>query len=164
MSEIDPNAEITLTSCDGQDFKIIVKVAQMSETVKNLIQDTGIDAPIPLPNVTGKILTKVVEYCQYHTEHPTTTTEEKKDEKRTDDIIPWDQEFCKVDQATLFELILAANYLDIKPLLDLTCKTVANMIKGKTPEEIRKTFNIKNDFTPEEEEQVRKENEWCEEK
>ena len=38
------------------------------------------------------------------------------------------------------------------------------MIKGKTPEEIRKTFNIKNDFTPEEEEQVRKENEWCEEK
>jgi len=30
------------------------------------------------------------------------------------------------------------------------------MIKGKSPEEIRKTFNIKNDFTPAEEEQVRK--------
>jgi S-phase kinase-associated protein 1 len=28
------------------------------------------------------------------------------------------------------------------------------MIKGKSPEEIRKTFNIKNDFTPAEEEQV----------
>lgn len=38
------------------------------------------------------------------------------------------------------------------------------MIKGKTPEEIRKTFNIKNDFTEEEEAQVRKENQWCEEK
>ena len=48
----------------------------------------------------------------------------------------------------------AANYLDIKGLLDVTCKTVANMIKGKSPEEIRKTFNIKNDFTPAEEEQV----------
>lgn len=71
---------------------------------------------------------------------------------------------CQVDQGTLFELILAANYLDIKGLLDVTCKTVANMIKGKTPDEIRKTFNIKNDFTPSEEEQVRKENEWCEEK
>lgn len=44
--------------------------------------------------------------------------------------------------------------MDIKGLLDVTCKTVANMIKGKTPEEIRKTFNIKNDFTEEEEAQV----------
>ena len=58
----------------------------------------------------------------------------------------------------------AANYLDIKGLLDVTCKTVANMIKGKTPEEIRKTFNIKNDFTEEGEAQVCKENQWCEEK
>ena len=55
----------------------------------------------------------------------------------------------QVDQVTLFELILAANYLDIKGLLDVSCKTVANLIKGKSPEEIRKTFNIKNDVTSE---------------
>ena len=34
----------------------------------------------------------------------------------------------------------------------------ANMIKGKQPEEIRKLFNIHNDFTPEEEAQIRREN------
>lgn len=62
----------------------------------------------------------------------------------------------KIDlEALNLETVLqAANYLDIKGLLDVTCKTVANMIKGKTPEEIRKTFNIKNDFTEEEEAQV----------
>jgi S-phase kinase-associated protein 1 len=66
----------------------------------------------------------------------------------------WDADFVDVDQELLFELILAANYMDVKPLLDLTCAKVASMIKGKTPEQIRKTFNITNDFTPEEEEAV----------
>ena len=157
--------QVTLQSQDGRDFRVMVKVARMSETVKNLIEDAGVDMAIPLPNVTGKILEKVVEYCKYHTEHPDAVSEEKKeDEKRTDDIIGWDLDLMKVDQPTLFEVILAANYLDIKGLLDLSCKTVANMIKGKTPAEIRATFSIKNDFTPEEEEQVRKENEWCDER
>jgi len=58
-------------------------------------------------------------------------------------------------------MLQAANYLDIKGLLDLTCQSVADMIKSKSVEEIRKIFNIKNDFTPEEEEAIRKENEWA---
>jgi len=37
------------------------------------------------------------------------------------------------------------------------------MIKGKSPEEIRTMFHIENDFTPEEEAQVRDENKWAEE-
>lgn len=36
------------------------------------------------------------------------------------------------------------------------------MIKGKSPDEIRTKFNIPNPFTPAEEEQIRKENEWTE--
>lgn len=138
---------VVLVSQDGQEFKVDVKTAKMSETVKNLIEDAGIDAPITLNNVTSKILSKVIDFC---------TNKNKADFFKVD--------FFKVDQPTLFELILAANYLDIKDLLDETCSTVANMIKGKTPEEIRKTFNIINDFTPEEELQVQKENEWVESK
>jgi S-phase kinase-associated protein 1 len=60
-----------------------------------------------------------------------------------------------------FFFLQAANYLDIKALLDLTCQTVADMMKGKTPDQIRATFNIKNDYTPEEEEEVRRENQWA---
>jgi S-phase kinase-associated protein 1 len=35
------------------------------------MEGVGSDAAIPLPNVTGKILAKVIEYCKWHLEHPT---------------------------------------------------------------------------------------------
>jgi len=35
------------------------------------------------------------------------------------------------------------------------------MMTGKTAEEIRKLFNVVNDYTPEEEAKLRRENEWA---
>ncbi|CAL1688805.1 unnamed protein product [Lasius platythorax] len=159
---------IKLQSSDGEVFEVDVEIAKCSVTIKTMLEDLGMDEDeeevVPLPNVNSAILRKVIQWASYHKDDPPPPEDDENKEKRTDDISSWDADFLKVDQGTLFELILAANYLDIKGLLDVTCKTVANMIKGKTPEEIRKTFNIKNDFTASEEEQVRKENEWCEEK
>ncbi|MED6220484.1 SCF ubiquitin ligase complex protein SKP1b [Stylosanthes scabra] len=148
--------KITLKSSDGEAFEVDEAVALESQTIKHMVEDDCADSGIPLPNVTSKILAKVIEYCKKHVE--AANAEEKPNEE---ELKTWDADFVKVDQATLFDLILAANYLNIKSLLDLTCQTVADMIKGKTPEEIRKTFNIKNDFTPEEEEEVRRENQWA---
>lgn len=37
-------------------------------------------------------------------ENPTIVTEDKKDERRTDNISEWDQEFMKVDQAIIFSV------------------------------------------------------------
>jgi len=159
---------IKLQSADGDVVVVDRDVAKLSVTIKTMLEDLRVseedDEAIPLQNVNAATLKKVIQWCQYHKDDPPPPEDDLNKEKRTDDIPSWDQEFLKVDQGTLFELILAANYLDIKGLLDVCCKTVANMIKGKSPEEIRKTFNIKNDFTPQEEEQIRKENEWCEEK
>ncbi|XP_054810779.1 SKP1-like protein 1A [Prosopis cineraria] len=148
--------KITLKSSDLESFEVDEAVALESQTIKHMIEDDCADNGIPLPNVTSKILAKVIEYCKKHVE--AASSEEKTSDE---DIKAWDAEFVRVDQAVLFDLILAANYLNIKSLLDLTCQTVAGMIKGKTPEEIRKTFSIKNDFTPEEEEEVRRENQWA---
>jgi S-phase kinase-associated protein 1 len=153
------SVKVKLTSSDNQMFEVDEEVATQSHTIKNMIEDTGTEEMVPLPNVPGKILSKVIEYCKFHVEAAKQV--DNKPSKTEDEIKQWDTEFVKVDQATLFDLILAANYLNIKGLLDLTCQTVANMIKGKTPEEIRKTFNIKNDFTPEQEEEVRRENQWA---
>ena len=116
------------------------------------------DEPVPLPNVSAKILAKVVEYCKFHAMADKEGEDGAKAVKE-DEIKAKDADFVKVDQGTLFELILvragaarpaqgvfpppgfpgsptrrqAANFLNIKALLDLTCLTVANMIKGAPP-------------------------------
>ncbi|GAA5965148.1 hypothetical protein JCM5350_004047 [Sporobolomyces pararoseus] len=159
-------APVKLVSSDNEEFEVEKDVATRSVLVKNMLEDVGeSDHPIPLPNVSASVLKKVLEWCEHHKKDPEPLAEDIDDARRkTTEISDWDSKFIQVDQEMLFEIILAANYLDIKPLLDVGCKTVANMIKGKQPEEIRKLFNIENDFTPEEEAQIKKENEWAEDR
>ncbi|XP_048573866.1 SKP1-like protein 1 isoform X1 [Triticum urartu] len=152
---------ITLKSSDGEEFQVEEAVAMESQTIRHMIEDDCADNGIPLPNIDSKILSKVIEYCKKHVQADSSSSTSTAAAAPAEDLKSFDAEFVKVDQATLFDLILAANYLNIKGLLDLTCQTVADMIKGKTPEEIRKTFNIKNDFTPEEEAEIRRENQWA---
>eukprot|EP00124_Ichthyophonus_hoferi_P001974 Ihof_evm6s120 gene=Ihof_evmTU6s120 len=134
-TDIKPNRKVILQSNDDRQFEVDYKVACMSETVKTmfndvLLTDDSATLPVPLPNVSGPILEKVIKYCEHHKgDEPIPQEDDDNKEKQTDDIDAWDQDFVGGDQGTLFELILAANFLDIKPLLDLTCKTVANMIK-----------------------------------
>jgi S-phase kinase-associated protein 1 len=93
---------------------------------------------------------------------PLNPTEEQQLEMRVKPLDGWDMEFVRVPLATLFEMILAANFLDLKPMLDVTCKAVAEMIKGKTPDEIKKVFGVEGDFTEEEKAQVLRDNPWLE--
>jgi len=158
---------INITTSDGVPMSVQRPVAERSILIKNLLEDLGGESEesIPIPNVNEAVMKKVLEWCEHHRNDPPATQDDDSDSrKKSTDIDEWDQKFMQVDQEMLFEIILAANYLDIKALLDVGCKTVANMIKGKSPDEIRKTFNIQNDFTPEEEEQIRRENEWAEDR
>lgn len=118
---------------------------------------------IPIPNVKAAVLAKVIEYCTHFQEQEMTPiTTPLKSSKVEDLVQPWYFEFCSsMDQNMLFELVSAANYMDIKPLLDLACLAVAVYIKGKSAEELRRIFNMAAEFSPEEEEQVREENSWA---
>lgn len=164
LDEADDNKQLTLVSQEEQKFTVGKKTALQSELVKTMAEGDKEESEIPLPNVKSAVLQKVIQYMTYHVSNPAKEIEKPlKSANMAEVVSQWDADFVDVDQEMLFELILAANYMDIKPLLDLTCAKVASMIKGKTPDQIRKTFNIVNDFTPEEEEAVRAENKWAEE-
>lgn len=109
---------IKLQSSDGEVFPVDVEIARQSVTIRTMLEDLGMeeeeDEVVPLPNVNAAILKKVIQWATYHKDDPPPPEDEENKEKRTDDISSWDSDFLKVDQGTLFELILAANYLDIK--------------------------------------------------
>lgn len=98
--------KISLRSSDGESFEVDEAVALESQTIKHMIEDDCADNGIPLPNVTSKILAKVIEYCKKHVETP--KLEDRGTNSGDDELKNWDAEFVKVDQATLFDLILVS--------------------------------------------------------
>ncbi|KAJ4752263.1 SKP1-like protein 1B [Rhynchospora pubera] len=161
---------ITLMSSDGEEFMVTEKVARECTTIRNMLEDDCVITNIPLPNVTSDILSMVIEYCKEHVataEKAAAETAEKGSSsapaaaKANKDLEEWDKAFMNVDVYTLCDLILAANYLNVSGLLDLAIQTAANLIKGKSPEQIRKTFHIQNDLSLEEEEKIRSQTPWA---
>ena len=169
--------KVDLVSSDGSAFEVAKQVAAQSELVKVMLkpaQDEEEDdedsegenetkQEIPLPNVDAATLSKIVEFLNYHHHNgPSREIEKPLHSYNLCEVVDeWDANFIDIEHERLFELIVAANYMDIKSLLDLGCAKVATLIKGKSPEDIRRTFNIVNDFTPEEEARIREENRWC---
>ncbi|KAG7653760.1 SKP1/BTB/POZ domain superfamily [Arabidopsis suecica] len=149
--------KILLTSSDGESFEIDEAVARKFQIIAHMIEDDCAGKAIPIDNVTGDILSKIIEYAKKHVNEP----DEDEDEEAKKKLDSWDAKFVeKLDLETIFKIILAANYLNFEGLLGFASQTVADYIKDKTPEEVREIFNIENDFTPEEEEAIRKENAW----
>eukprot|EP00536_Pseudo-nitzschia_multiseries_P017473 jgi/Psemu1/248184/estExt_Genewise1.C_15790005 len=166
----DGGSTVKLVSKEGAIHEVPLAVAKMSALIATTIDDDDdddddddeMDREIPLPNVKDVVLLKVIEYCTYHTnEEPMTSIQTPLKSSKIEDLVqPWYAEFVKIEQSLLFELVTAANFMDIKPLLDLTCLAVSVSIKGKTAAELRTIFNISSEFSPEEETQCREESQW----
>ena len=160
------DGEVQLKSEDGHTFRVSQRVAKMSETISNMLEDIGddCDAPIPLTYIARETLERVIEYCEHHKDDPAPESEERATDKRYEEPKGWDKEFVALEMGELFEVMKAANFLSIKQLLNLSCKAVAHMIKGKTPDEIKKLFGVEGDFTEEEMTAVKNEIDWLDDR
>ncbi|RLM85791.1 hypothetical protein C2845_PM04G28380 [Panicum miliaceum] len=162
---------ITLVSSEGKPFKVSEEAARLSTVLADMIDNGCAGGNIPLPNVTAMALVTVIKYCDKHAaaaaakpdadhgaaegSNSSTSINTAASEKT---LAEWDSKL--VDNVTLdalYDLLLASNFLDIKGLLGAASQKVADMIKSKTPAQVRTIFGITNDFTPEEEEEIRKE-------
>lgn len=169
METIDKDLEVTLSSSDLMGILTLkAGAAMLSPVIRDVIETVGVEHPIPLPNVKGEFLELIVMWMKYHFENPSASLPELKEGEhriyRTDDLSEWDKKFVDVDLKTLIGLLVAANFLDIKELLETICKVIANMCKNKGADEICASFNMKNDFTPEEYNKCMEDNPWLAER
>jgi len=87
---------IILKSIDGETFEVDEAVALQMQTIKELVEKDSADIFLPVENVKGGILSKVIGYCRMHA-----------DDHATDDQLEsFDAQFVNVEQEVLFDLIL----------------------------------------------------------
>jgi len=136
------DGKIKLISKERDSFEISKRTACMSSVIRVMIEFDNKETEIPLKEVTSDVMKKIVEFMKYH-EHVEMPEIQKPIQHTNMKYLTteWDADFINVDNDLLFKLLSIANYLDIKPLLNLCSAKIATMIKGKTRQQIQEIFH-----------------------
>jgi hypothetical protein len=132
---------ISLISKTG-DFVLINQKFLKNVPPLLLFFDAGIE-DIKVPLIATPILIKIVEYINhYKGVFPSERISKPLSHREFKLCLPknrlWEADYINIDDKKIvYDIILAANYLDIKPLIDLGCSKVASWIKGKPIEQIK---------------------------
>jgi S-phase kinase-associated protein 1 len=155
LSLDDVTGNIKLTSKDKKEFDIEKKHAFVSTLIKTTLDTDTSATEVPIPGVNAVILTEVITYMNHHKGVEPPIVEKPLRSKVMKDVCkdPFDADFIDrigENRQALYDLILAANYMDIKSLLHLGCAKVASLIKGQPLEKIKdilSTGSAKTDKT-----------------
>ncbi|PSS33058.1 SKP1-like protein [Actinidia chinensis var. chinensis] len=136
---------IWVQTADGSIQQVEEEVAMFCPMICQEVLQAGMGSSknyaISLPQRVNPVtLGLILDYCRFHQVFGRSNKERK----------TFDEKFVRLDTKKLCELTSAADSLQLRPLVDLTSSALARMIEGKTPEEIRETFNLPDDLTEEE--------------
>ena len=157
--EQEGSPQFRIVTQEGAIVMADVRLADMS-SVLDFYRDKD---EVSLPEVTEPMLHLVMEYCHRQRYVQPRPIRKPLSSDRIEDAVtePWHAEFINaLSEETLNDLAMAANYLDVKGLLELCYAKIATLFKGKTVEELKERYNITEDLTPEMEERILKENPW----
>ena len=157
---------VKLQSTDGEVFELPLRLAKQFDPVTSYLVSTGINGDpeeVPFPiEVSSQALKAIVDWSLYRQDDPE-SDEETEVEDRASKVTPWDLKFAKnLGDDLALETLSACHYLQHKPMLRVLVKIVASWIRGKSVEFLRAKLKIENDYTPEEEEELKEKNAWTE--
>jgi len=142
LDQEESASTITLVTNDHKRFAVEKKHACISNLVKITLDQDPAASEIPIPGVSSLIMNLVVEYMQHHagTEPPAIPKPLRSKDMKEACSDPWDATYINrigESRRTLYDLILASNYMNINSLLYLGCAKVASLIKGESLHKIK---------------------------
>ena len=134
-----------LISKEGTIIEAPKEPMMTSVLIKSMLDEVDDDnIDIPLPNVSSHTLVSIVDFLKYNYTNEMDKIQKPIPSGDLKDFISkeWYVDFInKMNNIEIFELIAAANYMDIEPILNLGCVKIASLIKGKSSEEIKNIFD-----------------------
>ena len=156
----DDDRNITLVAQDGEQYEVPLKHFAISRFVSDAVGDNDEDEELEdlsVMNVKGEYLAKVNEFCAHYFEDPMIKIPSPLPwPRRVPDVVHrWYGKFItQMDHKTLFEMLLAGNYLNIPPLVSICAARIARIIIGRSPEQIAEYFGCEEAWTEEQKEQL----------
>jgi len=151
--DMEKDSLILQSSGDNpKDYKIDRASALMCNLVKSILEGDAEVKKIEIKKVQAEVLELIVKYLEHHKGKVPAEIAKPIRSVKMEKIVEdeWDAKFINGQpKRMIFQIILGANYMDIKSLLHLGCAKIATMIKGKSPEEIKKILSEEDDATEE---------------
>ena len=153
---------VILVSSDEQRIRCSRNAAtKMSLLLRDLLDDVPADAndvEMPVQVIRGEVLQVIVNYFETRCKIPPRELERPLPQSLYEVIDQIDADFIRpLNDAMVMEIVVGAGFLNCPSLRDLCCARLAEWVKERNVEEIRRMFGLENDFTPEEEAKLRKE-------
>ena len=139
---------VNLVSSDGVTFSVPVRAAKLSKFVSVMTDDESDDdekmEDIPVIRVRSQVLDMIVGFMIHYDIDPMVTIEKPLVSNNIGDVVQhWYAVFIeRINKDMLYDLVNAANYMHIQPLLELACAGVAISINDKTTVEIDQEFHL----------------------
>ena len=151
---MEENESIQISSSVGNIYNISKKAAMRSKILKGMIDDFPDDQIFPMKSIKGNILEKIKDYLMhYENVEPEKIEIPLKSNNFSECVNNWDFNFLGNDIDIIFDLLEAANYMDIKPLHELVSAYLGSNIRGINSNGIFKDFEIE-ELTEKEKEEI----------
>ena len=125
---------LKLQSSEGEIIQVDCDLVKQMLTIQTMIDDLGDqddDGVIPIPNVNSEVLHRIISWTQKY-----------KEETDRESFLLWQHEYFDSEGVTkILEIILGADYLDVKSLMNESCRSILTKENGNDLEEALEHFH-----------------------